>query len=120
MRQVFHQLVGVLFWLVLIAMWAMLIGSGRASVSQIVDSIQYVAVVSAAVFALTMAWVRHNVGIHRRKGPRAASAQSAPRTDEDRLKRPLRWALTDGHAGALDADHLVVDIENGVKVYRRP
>jgi hypothetical protein len=120
MRDRFHQLVGVCFWLLLIGMWAQLAGSHRVSVASIVDSIQYVAAIGGAVLALTLYWIRHNVAIHRRKGPRAAGPLHAPRVDADRLERPLRWALPGGHAAALGEAHLVVDVENGTKVYRLP
>ncbi len=119
MRHTFHQLVGVTFWLVLVGMWVLLVRSDRASAASIADSFQYVAAIGGAVLGITLYWVRHNVGIHRRKGPRTASPITAPRTDADRLERPLRWALPGGHLGAVAERHLVVDIEGGVKVYRR-
>ena len=119
MRHTFHQLVGIAFWLMLVGMWVQLVRSGGASASSIVDSVQYVAAIAGAVLALTLYWIRHNVGIHRRKGPRAASPIMAPRIDADRLERPLRWSLPGGHLGAVAEGHLVVDIEDGVKVYRR-
>jgi hypothetical protein len=119
MRQASHKLVGVLFWLLLVAMWLRLADSGSVTATNIIDSIQYVAVMAGAVVALTLYWVRHNVAIHRRKGPRAGSPSRAPRTDADRLGRPLRWSLPGGHAAAVGAAHLVVDIEDDVKVYRR-
>ena len=119
MRQRFHQLVGVAFWLLLVGMWVQLVSSGRVGASNVVDSFQYVAVIAGAVLALTVYWIRHNVAIHRRKGPRAGRLARAPRVDADRLERPLRWSLTGGHAAAVAEPHLVVDIEDGVKVYRR-
>lgn len=119
MRHRFHQLVGVLFWLLLVGMWVQLAGGDRVSAANIVDSIQYVAAIAGAVLALTLYWIRHNVGIHRRKGPRAGSPVRAPRTDADRLGRPLRWSLPGGHAGAVAEQHLVVEVEDGAKVYRR-
>lgn len=120
MRHRFHQLIGVLFWLLLVGMWFQLAGSHRINAENIVDSLQYVAAVAGAVLTLTLYWIRHNVGIHRRKGPRAASPVHAPRIDADRLGRPLRWSLPGGHAGAVAEQHLVVEIRDSTKLYRRP
>ncbi len=120
MRERFHRVVGVMFWLVLAGMWALLAYGDRVTASNLVDSIQYVAAISGAVLAVTLYWIRHNVGIHQRKGPRADSPVVAPRIDADRLGRPLRWSLPGGHAAAVSESHLVVDLEDGAKVYRRP
>ena len=119
MRERLHQLVGVAFWALLVGMWVLLAGSDRVSAANIVDSIQYVTAISGAVLALTLYWIRHNVAIHRRKGPRAASPIRAPRIDADRLGRPLQWSLPGGHAAAVGEPHLVVDVVDGTKVYRR-
>lgn len=115
-----HQLVGVTFWLLLIGMWIQLLRGDAVTPSHIVDSVHYVALVAGAVLAVTLYWVRHNIGMHRRRGPRTASPTMAPRIDEDRLGRPLRWSVPEGHPGALDEAHLVIEIEAGAKVYRRP
>ncbi len=119
MRRTLHQLVGVAFWLALIGMWLLLVRSHRASAASVVDSVQYIAAIGGAVLGLTLYWVRHNVAIHRRKGPRTARPANPPRVDADRLGRPLRWSLPGGHLAAVAERHLVVDVEDGVKVYRR-
>jgi hypothetical protein len=120
MRHATHQLIGIAFWLLLIGMWIQLLRGDAVTLSHIGHSVQYVAVVAGAVLAVTLCWVRHNIGIHRRKGPRTAGHAKAPRIDEDRLGRPLRWSVPGGHRGALDAAHLVVEMKAGTKVYRRP
>ena len=120
MRHRFHQLIGISFWLLLIAMWIQLLRGDEVNLSHIVESVGYVTLIAGAVLAVTLYWVRHNIGIHRRKGPRSSSPPRAPRIDEDRLGRPLRWSLPGGHPGALEEWHLVVEIDSGAKVYRRP
>ena len=78
---------------------------------------QYLAAVAGAVLAVTLWWIRHNVGIHRRKGPRSGRAAQPPRTDEDRLGRPLRWQLDGGAEAAVGVAHLVIDLDGEAKVY---
>lgn len=121
MRQRMHQLVGLLFWLLMFGMWVMLAQGGRASGLHIVDSAQYIAGIGGAVLALTFWWIRHNVGIHRRKGPRQGRRVIAPRIDVDRLGRELRWSVPGGHPGAVTEPHLIVELnEHGAKTYRCP
>jgi hypothetical protein len=119
MRQAAHIAVGVAFWALLVLMWATLIGDGRAGGSHIAYSMQYLSVVAGAVLAVTLWWIHHNTRIYRRKGPRTGRPVVEPRTDEDRLGRPIRWQLAGGAAAARDAVHLVVDIDGEAKVYRR-
>jgi hypothetical protein len=120
MRQRLHDLVGIFFWFLLIAMWVMLVRDGQAAFPTVVDTAGKVTAAGAGVLVITLWWVRHNVGIHRRKGPRGTRPEMAPRTDEDRLGRPLRWSLPAGAAGAASEPHLVIDLDHGVKAYRRP
>ena len=119
MRQLSHKLVGVLFWVLMVGLWAIVISRPQAGTANITYSVRYVAIVSASVLLVTVVWIRHNINIHRRKGPRHGRPATAARLDEDRLERPLTWAMRGGHDQARGAHHLVVDIEDGRKVYRR-
>jgi hypothetical protein len=120
MRELSHKLVGVLFWLLMILMWVVVAKQHKAGVSNITYSVQYLSVVTGAVLTVTLIWIRHNMNIYRRKGPRRGRPEDAPRIDEDRLGRPVTWAVRGGHYQARRARHLVVDVEDGRKVYRRP
>lgn len=100
-------------------MWVLIVRDGQAGAASIGDGAQYIAVLTGAVLAVTFWWVRHNVGIHNRKGPRKGRAAQAARIDVDRLGREIAWELPGGHIGALDASHLVLAMEDGRKVYRR-
>jgi hypothetical protein len=120
MRQLGHKLVAVLFWLLLVLMWLVAVRQHKAGPSNIAYSVQYLSVVAGAVLAVTMLWIRHNRSIYRRKGPREGRPEDPPRVDEDRLGRPLTWAVRGGHYQARRARHLIVDLEDGRKVYRRP
>jgi hypothetical protein len=120
MRQLGHKFVGVLFWALMIALWAIIISQHKAGIANITYSVQYVSLVSGAVLAVTLWWIRHNMRIYRRKGPRRGRPEYPARIDEDRLGRPLTWAVRGGHYQARRARHLVVEVEDGRKVYRRP
>jgi hypothetical protein len=120
MRQLSHKLVGVLFWLLMVLMWVIVVSQHKAGVSNITHSVQYLSVVTGAVLSVTLVWIRHNMNIYRRKGPREGRPEDPPRIDEDRLGRPITWAVRGGHYQAKRARHLVVDVEDGRKVYRRP
>ena len=62
--------------------------------------------------------VQHNLRINTRQGARGLRPPEPPRTDEDRLGRPIRWQLAGGHAEALAAAHVVVSLDGEAKVYR--
>jgi hypothetical protein len=118
MRQLAHSIIGAAFWAVLIACWFVLVIEHKATPSAIRDSAVYVAIVMGAVLTITLLWIRHNVGIYRRKGPRQGRAALPPRTDEDRLGRRIEWTMAGGALAAAAEQHLVVDLHGDVKVYR--
>jgi hypothetical protein len=117
MRQHGHIAVGVAFWTLLIVLWVLLVIEHRAVGASIVYSVQYVAAVGGAVLAVTLWWIRHNTRIYRRKGPRTGRPEIPPRTDEDRLGRPIRWQTDGGAEGALEVGHLRVELDGTAKVY---
>jgi hypothetical protein len=119
-RQLIHNAIGAAFWALLILLWVMLVRNHKAGGANIAYSAQYVGAIAGAVLAVTFWWIRHNTGIYRRKGPRRGRPDIPPRTDEDRLGRPIRWQMEDGVAGALAAGHLIIDLDDAAKVYRRP
>lgn len=121
MSQFGQKLVGVLFWLVMIFMWVILVRQHKAGPANITYSVQYLSIVTGAVLSITIWWIRHNQRIFRKKGPRRARAEIPPNLGEDRLGRPVTWAVRGGTYQASRARHLVVDVEeDGRKVYRRP
>ena len=121
MSQFGQKLVGVLFWLVMIFMWVILVRQHKAGPANITYSVQYLSIVTGAVLAITIWWIRHNQRIFREEG-------SAPRPRRDPAepgggppRPPLTWAVRGGTYQASRARHLVVDVEeDGRKVYRRP
>lgn len=119
MRQAGHIAIALFFWLLMAGLWVMLAVEGKASGAAFRDTGIQLAALIGAVLAITTWWVRHNVGIYRKKGPRQGRAELAPRTDEDRLGHDLRWELAGGVAGAAAAQRLVIELDGDVKTYRR-
>jgi hypothetical protein len=117
MRQLAHKAVGLFFWALMIVLWVMLVLEHKAGAANIAYSVSYIAVIFGAVLAVTLWWIRHNTSIYRRKGPRTGRPAIPPRIDEDRLGRPIRWQLDGGPEAAVDAGHLVVDVDGSAKVY---
>ena len=119
MRQALHIAVGVAFWALLIALWVLLALEGKTSGAAFRDTGIELAILLGAVLATTLWWIRHNVGIYRRKGARQGRADLRPRTDEDRLGHVMHWALEDGAAGAATEQHLVIELHGALKTYRK-
>lgn len=117
MRQLAHKAIGVAFWTLLVVLWILLIRDHKAGGRNIAYSVQYLAMVGGAVLSVTLWWIHHNRRIYRRKGPRTGRPEMPPRTDEDRLGRPIRWQTEGGPAGACDVGHLLVELDGAAKVY---
>ncbi len=118
MRQRAHILVGIAFWLLFAALWAELIVQHKATAAALRGTALSLGAVIGAVLAITTWWVRHNVRIYRRKGPRQGRPSEPPRTDEDRLERPIRWGVPGGVSRAASHRHLIVELDGDVKIYR--
>jgi hypothetical protein len=117
MRQLAHKGIGLVFWAVMVLLWVLLVTEHKAGAANIAYSVSYIAVIVGAVLTVTLWWIRHNTTIYRRKGPRTGRPAIPPRTDEDRLGRPIRWQLDGGPGAAIGASHLVVDVDGFAKVY---
>jgi hypothetical protein len=118
MRQVAHVAIGVAFWVLLVALWVVLAMQGKASGAAFRDTGVWLAALMGAVLAVTLWWIRHNVAIYRRKGPRRGRPEDPPRTHADRLGRDVEWQLPGGAPIALTHRHLVVDVAGELKTYR--
>jgi hypothetical protein len=119
MRQKAHMVIGLAFWALFATLWAKLFADHKAGLAAFRDTGIQLAAVVGVVVAVTTWWIRHNVGIYRRKGPRRGRPSQPPRTDEDRLGRAVRWDLPGGAIAARAHDHLIVELDGDVKTYRR-
>jgi hypothetical protein len=119
MRQFLHKLVGLTSWIVLAILWAVLAIEHKATGAAFRDTAFQLAAIAAVLLAITLWWIRHNVSIYRRKGPREARVTHPPRTDADRLGRRLHWTLPGGVDGARAQQHLVIELDGDVKTYRQ-
>jgi hypothetical protein len=119
MRQVAHIVTALVFWLALAALWARLAIDHKATTEAFRDTLFQIAVLMGVVLAITTWWIRHNVGIYRRKGPRKGRPEIATVIDRDRLDRRIRWSMPGGVRTARAQRHLVVELDGDVKTYRR-
>jgi hypothetical protein len=119
MRQLSHIVLAIASWAIVIGLWVVLALEHKATAASLRDTLLQLAVIVGMVLAITIWWVRHNVGIYRRKGPRRGRPADPPRSTEDRLGRRVRWAMPGGVRTARARQHLVVDLDDGVKTYRR-
>jgi hypothetical protein len=118
MRQKTHIAIGVACWLLFGALWLRLFFEHKAAPTAFRDTGVQLAAAVGVVLAVTTWWIRHNIGIYRRKGPRTGRPHKAPRTDQDRLGRAVRWDLGGGPIAARERTHLIVELDDGVKAYR--
>jgi hypothetical protein len=100
---------GLLAWVLLgVAWWAVLQRDPRTWLAQLLVP----AVAAVVVTAVTLFWVRHNLGIYQRKGPR----RGVPAVDEpwthDSLGRPLAFSPR-----LAEAPVVRLDLVDGVKRY---
>ncbi len=102
-------------WLLFFAGWVMVAQDPDAQFGA--EKLSYLILGSALAFPLgTFLWVRHNVGIYVRKGPRRTSANPTLDYSHDWHGLPVSADWPDMQA----APHVVVSIRDGVKCFERP
>ena len=118
LRQPAHVAVALVSWVVFALLWVLLFRQGKLGGDAIQVSAETVGGIVLGVAIVTLAWVKHNLRIYRRKGPRKGRPFRAPRTDVDRLDRPVKWEFSGGHKEARKASLVVVELDGEVKRYR--
>jgi hypothetical protein len=117
-RQLLHALVGIAFWVLLVVLWWLLFRDGKATAAAWSGTAVRLGLCVGIVLGVTLWWVSHNVGIHRRRGARKGRADMPPNTASDRLGRRVTWDVPAGVEGARAAGHLVVELDGDAKTYR--
>lgn len=84
-----HAAIAVAAWILFFYWWRQVLGFTRRQ--DVVFVLVFLLVAVAAATALNLAWVRHNVGIYRRKGPRTRVTEVSEDWGSDTLGRPVRW-----------------------------
>ena len=100
MNRALQTAIGVASWVLMVGLWIQLALEGHVSLNGVEGAAIQLGLLSAAVIGITTLWIRHDLRIYRRKGPRTGRADQMPRTDEDRLGHPLEWDLPGGVHGA--------------------
>ena len=118
LRQLIHALVALLAWVAFVGLWVLLYEQGKLSSDAVTTSGASVGAIAVGVAIVTLAWVNHNIRIHRRKGPRMGRPLNPPVTDVDRLDRPVTWDLPGGPKEARRAGIVVVELDGETKRYR--
>ena len=107
-------LFGILAWLLFLAVvvrWAFVRNDSATLVLELAIPVTMLFVVVVA----TELWIRHNIGIYKRKGPRRKTAVFDALWTSDSLGRALDIDLTQ----LLDASVVVVSVDSqGNKTYR--
>lgn len=107
-------LVGVLSWVAFAAGWVRVVRMGLPD-RLVLEAGALVLLTLVVITLATSWWVRHNLAIYRRKGPRRAIPATDTVITEDRLGRPLTGPL----AELADVAEIVITLRGGEKWYSR-
>lgn len=114
-RGIFHALVVALAWTLFIAWWDEVIPQITRRDATL--AFWLIGLTVAVTAVLTTAWVRYNIGIFRRKGPRRTVPNVPERYDADTLGRRVEGP---GFPAVRSAPVVVVSVRDGVKVFEVP
>jgi len=105
-----HVLLVVLGWVLFFVLWRFV--AQRPWDSR--DLTMLIATAATVVPLITLLWIRHNVSIHRRLGPRRSTRAVEESYTHDFNRREVRadWAML------RHASEVVIDIDGKNKIYR--
>src|SRR5512145_78198 len=113
-REAFHVLLAAATWVLFFYWWGIVLPQVRRD--DAVMAALFIVLTSAATALLTAAWVRYNIGIYRRKGPRLQLTPAAPNRDTDALGR----AIVRPDDGSLRTSRVVVVAVDGDRKTMEP
>ncbi len=106
-REVLHLLVAAATWILFFYWWGIVLPQVRRD--DAVVAVLFIALTSLATAVVTGAWIRYNIGIYRRKGPRLQLTPPAAGRDTDALGR----TIVGPDDGSLRASRIVVVAVDG-------
>lgn len=89
LRGYLHAAIAVAAWILFFFWWRQVLGFTRRE--DLIFVLVFLLLAVAAATVVNLAWVRHNVGIYRRKGPRTRVTEVSEDWGSDSLGRPIRW-----------------------------
>lgn len=101
-RRLLHALTAAAGWALFFYWWGIVLQ--RTGAAEIRFTLLFIAVATVLAVLLTVAWIRHNVALHQRKGPRTGVPEVSEDFRHDVLGRPLRF---EGDPAAARAAQLV-------------
>lgn len=107
-----HWLVAVFGWVLFVHWWNRVLP--QLNSREAVVALVFIGITVLATAVVTLLWVRHNVDIFRRKGPRRRLTTVVESRDTDILGRKI---LHSGPAPLTTASHVVVSVEGETKTY---
>jgi hypothetical protein len=111
----FHALIAVLTWILFIAWWNQVIPQITTEDASVAFFVIFLTILICSV--LTLLWVRYNVGIFRRKGPRKTLPSVSEECEADHLGRRLDHP---GYEHLKSAPLVVVSREEDKKQFKVP
>ncbi len=108
----FHGLIAISGWALFVYWWIRVLP--QIDEKNALNAFTFIGATVLATVLLTLLWVRYNIGIFRRKGPRKNSALVKENRDKDFLGRRIEGA----GQGPLKTARLVdISVEGEVKKY---
>ncbi len=106
-RGLFHASMVIFGWILFFAWWARVLSNAVGK--DIATALLFIALTLASTVVVTLVWVRYNIGIFRRKGPRRNVTKVDERYETDVLGRRIVGAETAALKRARTVEVSVVD-----------
>jgi len=109
-----HALIAVGAWVLFFYWWRQVLGFTRRQ--DVIFVLIFIGVAVAATILLNLIWVRHNIGIFRRKGPRTRVTVVSQDRHSDSLGRAIQWPAS----GSIRRSRLVTVSANEKEKFMKP
>lgn len=116
LRGTFHALIAILSWGLFVYWWNSVLPQVDSTEPSI--ALLFIGVTVLVTVLVTALWVRYNIGIFRRKGPRRRLTRVTEKTGTDYLGRTIERPL--GPESLKTARLVVVSVEGESKKYEVP